>query len=319
MNQKSNVAFYVTIFKNGAVVKRSFFSKPYLIFGSLPKSDLILRTAKGEDLVSAILYWKEGKEANCFIFFDCRLRLFREIAAEREGEISRASLEIEKNGIKIQMRSVLTGEPPNIEIPKQILKASNVIPSAKLCLAKREESHQGFFDPSDLRMISKTVSGTRHPEGVARRISPSKTKALWGLLLVGILSGGAMIFNLWGPFGSLEPKEKIAEEGAQGNGLPSAPQAVQKIDKTRFFKVLQKNRGDIEQCQFEHRFQNGTVKYRGVIDAKGKVSELSVLSDDIASESLLSCLSQKIRSWKFPASIVSEQTLFFSLALKKER
>lgn len=280
MSQKNSVEFYLTVFKNGAVIKRSSFSKPYLVVGAFPKTDVVLRNSKGDDLIKGIFYWKGPAE---FIFFDHVLQQSQSVAAERENNISRVSFEMVKDIIKIQIRSVLVGEPPKVEIPKMFLKAGG-----------------------DIKEKTK------------------KEKSYWKMLLLlfGLFLGSVLIFIFLKPFGFPEPKEEAVQEEAvtlSPAEMPAVTPPVQKVDKSPFLKVLQKNRGDVEQCQLENSFQNGTVKYRAVINGHGKISELSVLSDDVSSESLLNCLNQKIRTWKFPVTAPSAQTLFFALSLKKER
>lgn len=278
MSQKNNVEFYFTLFKNGAIIKRSSFSKPCLVVGSFPKTDIVLKNAKGDDLIKGIFYWKDKTE---FIFFDHVFQQSQSIAAERENDISRVSFEMVKDVIKIQIRSVLAGAPPKVEIPYALLKPKTE--------DKKEEKKRHW------KML---------------------------LLLFGLFLGSVEIFIFLKPFGFPEPKEEAAEEEAATLSpaeMPAVTPPVQKVDKSPFLRVLQKNRGDIEQCQFENSFQNGTVKYRAVINGQGKISELSVLSDDVSSGSLISCLDQKIRDWKFPAVAPSAQTLFFALSLKKER
>lgn len=277
MSQKNNVEFYFTLFKNGAIIKRSSFSKPYLVVGAFPKTDIVLRNLKGDDLIKGIFYWKERTE---FVFLDHVARQSQSIAAESDGTENRVSFEIVKDRVKIQIRSVLIGELPKVEIPKMFLKSGDDI---------KEKTKKG--------------------------------KGYWKMLLLlfGLFLGSVLIFIFLKPISFTDPKEEAVEkEAAEKTVSPSKP-VVQKTDQRPFLRVLQKNRGDIEQCQFENPFQNGVVKYRAVINGQGKISELSVLSDDVSSGSLISCLDQKIRTWRFPVTAPSAQTLFFALSLKKER
>lgn len=275
--QQNSVEFFLTVEKGGQVIARRSFKKPLLVMGLLPDSDLILKTARGESLLTGVLYWRDG---NTLLFQDAETNDIKEFDSVEQDSARTALFSFEREGVKLQVLSSLTGEVPAVTV--------------------------------DLKIPSQQRSNKRSKIRIAIGI----TIVLF--LIFGVL--GARVgfrFQQGEPKEDLQtahPTEKPHASPPSQRSLPPD----QKVKEGAYLEVLKKNRDDIEACQLEHPFQDGRIEYRVRLNAAGEVKEVTPLFESVYSDPLVRCLTQKISAWFFPATDQAGRTIFFTLALRTQ-
>lgn len=145
----------------------------------------------------------------------------------------------------------------------------------------------------------------------------TRLNAIFGFMGIVIL-GGAITFYI--AKRNIKVKEPSIQPLATEVEIIPTIKSVSppKMDQKYFYQVLKRNRHDIEECQYEHEFKDGLVKYKASINGEGLVRQLLVMSQDVGSDALLKCIENKITHWKFLQTPISENTVFFALALKNQ-
>lgn len=85
------------------------------------------------------------------------------------------------------------------------------------------------------------------------------------------------------------------------------------LSKNTINAVIRKNNGDSLACYKQGLGKNpslkGKVTVAFTVSPDGKVKEASVKANELGDETVGTCLTEKIKGWKFPESAEGEETL----------
>ena len=114
--------------------------------------------------------------------------------------------------------------------------------------------------------------------------------------------GGAVNISKTFSFGAPGSESKPARVTASTDG--GQPQVMGSLDKDVIRRVVRKNTNQIRYCYERELAKNpnlsGKVNVKFVVSGTGKVSSATVASSTLSNAAVESCITQKIRRWRFP-------------------